>query len=468
MISVTVTDFLDWREQARRLLEANREPNTIIWNDINSAQKNLFNTTESLKPNLELKPQFLIPKPFLNLAATISYHRNPDKWGKLYQALWRLTHGERNLLAISSDPLVHTLFIMEKAIRREAHKMKAFIRFCKFKDEDGSEYYLAWYKPEHLVLRMIAPFFMRRFSVMRWTIITPDETVHWDGEKLKYSEGKYLSQNPTDELEHLWQTYYKAIFNPARIKLKAMKKEMPMRYWHNLPETQMIPSLLIDATQRVAEMLQHQEGFKDSAANYLPPIIGSLENLKKHAKNCQGCPLHVSAKQTVFGSGNLNSKLMLVGEQPGNEEDLQGLPFIGPAGQVLRTVLKELSINVEEIYLTNAVKHFKFYKNLPHRTHRSPNIREINACKPWLISEIELIKPKVILCLGLSAAKSLINPAFRIKQERGKFKKKANFIIGATFHPSAILRADNEIRRAMLNYFKQDIEQAYHLSNSLD
>ncbi|MBA4696125.1 MAG: UdgX family uracil-DNA binding protein [Legionella sp.] len=466
MISVNVKDFPNWRQQARTLLTQDIEPTLIIWNDINSDQHNFFDNLSSLKLNSESKQQFLIPQEFLALAETIAYHRGDDKWNKLYQALWRLTHGERHLLAISSDPLMYDLLIMQKAVHRDAHKMKAFIRFCKFQETDGGEYYLAWYKPEHLVLRMIAPFFMRRFSVMRWTIITPDETVHWDGEKLIYSEGRYLSENPTDELEHLWQTYYKAIFNPARIKIKAMKKEMPMRYWHNLPETKMISSLLMDAPQRVAEMMRHQEGFNNSAEKFLPARIDSFENLKNFAKNCQGCPLHVSATQTVFGMGNSNARLMLVGEQPGNEEDLQGLPFIGPAGQVLREVFHELSINIEEIYLTNAVKHFKFYKHLTHRTHRSPNIREINACKPWVASEIELVKPSVILCLGLTAAKALINPSFRIKHERGNFKKHLNYIIGATFHPSAILRANNEVREMMLKSFKKDLQKAHYLANS--
>ena len=464
MISVIVENFSDWRIQARQLLEKNLEPAEIIWSDSSSKQPNLFDDDEPVVVNGDLNNKFLIPKLFLQVATMVSYHRDHAKWDKLYTLLWRITHGERNLLAISSEPLVHDLLIMQKAVSREAHKMKAFVRFCKFNEKDGSEYYLAWYKPEHLVLRLVAPFFQRRFAVMRWTVMTPEETVHWDGNELNYSEGKNLVDNPTDDLEHLWQTYYKAIFNPARIKIKAMKKEMPTRYWHNLPETKMIPSLLKEAPQRLAEMMRHQDGFKNAVADYFPETVDSLVTLKEYAKNCRGCPLYANATQTVFGSGNPHAKLILVGEQPGDQEDLKGLPFIGPAGQVLINILQLLGIKLEDIYLTNAVKHFKFRENNGHRTHRSPDIREIDACKPWVLSEIRLIKPKVVLCLGLSAAKSLINPSFRIKHERGQFKTHENYLMGATFHPSAILRANNELKESMLANFKEDIERAYSLS----
>lgn len=465
MINIKIESFSDWRNKARHLLGNEIEPSTIIWSDTETEQFSLFDESTDFKMDEEQIQQFLIPKQFLSLAKIISHYRDINKWHKLYQLLWRLTHGERNLLAITSDPLIHELMLMQKAIRREAHKMKAFVRFCKFEEEDGTEQYLAWYKPEHLVLRIVAPFFQRRFAVMRWTVITPDETVHWDGEKLHYSEGKLVTTNPTDELEHLWQTYYRAIFNPARIKIKAMKKEMPTRYWHNLPETQMIPSLLAEAPQRLAEMMSHQEGFKNSAADFLPNERHSLSELKMAAKTCQGCPLHHEATQTVFGSGNPQAKLVLVGEQPGDLEDRQGKPFVGPAGKILTNVLHTLGIELEEIYITNAVKHFKFFKKLDQRMHRSPDIREINACKPWVLAELELIKPQVVLCLGLSAAKSLINPAFRIKQERGEFRANENYLIGATFHPSAVLRAANDaVQEQIIEDLRRDIERAYCLA----
>lgn len=161
----------------------------------------------------------------------------------------------------------------------------------------------------------------------------------------------------------------------------------------------------------------------------------------------------------------MEAQLILVGEQPGDKEDLAGEPFVGPAGQLLNEVLERLAIKREDIYLTNAVKHFKYTLNGTTRIHKSPSIQEINACKPWLLTEIEFIKPKVVLCLGLTAAKSLINPAFRIKQERGQLKKGADFFIGATYHPSALLRAPSlQARETLINDFEQDLKNAYLLS----
>ena len=467
MISVDVSTFADWRVKARQLINQNIAPSLILWSNTNSSQSTLFQ--EECLPNVFAPAQqFFIPKPFLPLAQEVAYHRNEAKWDKLYALLWRLTHGEKHLLSISSDELMHELLMMQKSISRDAHKMKAFVRFCKFHTEDDEEHYLAWYKPDHLIVRKVAPFFQRRFEVMKWTIVTPDETVHWNGDALTFSAGKNMPHNPIDELEYLWQTYYKAIFNPARVKIKAMKSEMPVKYWHNLPETRIIPELLKEAPQRVAEMLRHQDGFNSSASDYLPTVIDSLNDLKVKAIQCKGCPLSHNATQTVFGQGNKNAKLILVGEQPGEQEDKQGIPFVGPAGQLLRTVLAELSINPEDIYLTNAVKHFKFKLQEGRKIHLSPSIKELIACKPWLLAEINFIKPAVVLCLGLTAAKSLINPAFRIHHERGQFQEKEHYTIAASFHPSAILRATGDKQKIMLANLKNDIIKAYILSNKTE
>lgn len=466
--TIIVKNFSEWRNRARQLLLTDCDPSLVLWEDSISSQSSLFKECDALPQAPSQTAPILISQRFLSLAHTISYHRNVSKWDKLYQLLWRMTHGEPHLLKVSSDKLVHDVYLMQKAISRDAHKMKAFVRFCKFNEADGSDYYLAWYKPDHLIVRLVAPFFQRRFEVMHWTIVTPDETVNWNGQRLEFSAGKNLVANPYDELEHLWQTYYKAIFNPARIKINAMKKEMPVRYWHNLPETQMIPGLLAEAPQRVEQMMRHQEGLKTSAKNYLPTVYNSIAELKAQASHCKGCPLYQEATQTVFGHGNSQAKLLLVGEQPGDQEDLNGMPFVGPAGQVLRDALSHLQIDLDAIYMTNAVKHFKFTLKNRYRLHASPGIREINACKPWLLAEIEIIKPKVILCLGLSAAKSLINPAFRIKQERGVFKQIDNCLVGATYHPSAILRAVTpELRDSMYKDLIADIKKAFELSHSI-
>lgn len=471
MISVQVTHFDEWRTTARALLTQQVAPELVHWQDALYHQGELFSNDNAFSmpdSGSQSAASFNVSRDFLTLARVVSCYRSLTRWGLLYSLLWRITHGEPHLLKVSSDPLVHQLFALFKAVKRDAHKMKAFVRFCKLEDTEDTTQYLAWYKPDHLIVRLVAPFFQRRFEVMNWTIVTPDETVHWNGETLQFSAGQVLTTNPTDELQTLWQTYYRSIFNPARIKLSAMKREMPVRFWHNLPETEVMNTLLQEAPQRVQTMIDTQEGLSSSAADFLPQDRTSLPSLAAKAEQCQGCPLYRKATQTVFGQGNPNAPLMLVGEQPGDQEDLAGKPFVGPAGRLLRTLLEQLGIDEQAIYFTNAVKHFKYTLTHQHRLHRAPSIREINACKPWLQAEVALVKPQVILCLGLSAAKALINPAFHIKKERGQLVRQHTYLIGASYHPSAILRAPNPTVKAELTAcLQKDLITAYQQINRL-
>ena len=203
---------------------------------------------------------------------------------------------------------------------------------------------------------------------------------------------------------------------------------------------------------------------KNSAAEYIPNTA-SLDKLKKAARLCHGCHLYKQATQTVFGAGNKQASLMLVGEQPGNKEDLMGKPFVGPAGRLLHKTLTELEIDEDLIYFTNSIKHFKFEMKGKIRQHRSPVTYEINACKPWLLAELKIIRPRVILCLGATSAKELIDPHFHLQKSRGILTHKPHYRVIATYHPSAILRAklfNND--KTLLTYFKQDLQLAYQES----
>jgi probable DNA metabolism protein len=458
MFTETILNFVDWRSKARQFILQDILPEKIIWQGTQHAQHNLLS---GLDVALHDKPtrQIIIPKEFLALAEAVACHVNPKKWDMLYQALWRLTHSEKFLLQITSDPLVHALNLMQKAVRRDSHKMKAFVRFRCLK-QDGDEFYIAWYKPDHNIARRVAPFFKRRFSVMKWTIMTPDETVSWDGEELAFSPGiSSNASNIEDQIEELWLTYYSAIFNPARIKIKAMKNEMPVRFWHGLPEAAIIPKILNDAPARVEKMMIEQEGIMTSAADFLPERM-SLAALSEAAAKCEGCPLFKCARQTVFGKGSETARLVIVGEQPGLEEDINGVPFVGPAGKVLRKALAAAEIRDEDIYVTNAVKHFKHEMVRGRQIHRSPTPHEVAACKPWVRSEIEVIQPQLVLCLGVTAAKALIKPGFAMKKDHGKWEviDGGGFRIGATYHPSALLRAPTvEMREGLVKMFEQDL-----------
>ena len=179
---------------------------------------------------------------------------------------------------------------------------------------------------------------------------------------------------------------------------------------------------------------------QSSAADFLP-AKQTLENLRVAARSCQGCDLYKNATQTVFGEGPKNAAVMLVGEQPGDMEDRQGHPFVGPAGRLLDKALNEAGIPREEVYITNAVKHFKWIQRGKRRLHQKPVIRQVVACKPWLEAEIEAVHPKVVVCLGATAAQSLAGRIVRILQERGKFLEEDSVpAIFITIHPSSIYR----------------------------
>jgi DNA polymerase len=196
-------------------------------------------------------------------------------------------------------------------------------------------------------------------------------------------------------------------------------------------------------------------------AQALVPIGRTVEELREEAKGCRGCDLWRRATQTVFGEGAARPKIMLVGEQPGNQEDQEGKPFVGPAGKLLDSALEEAGIDRGKIYVTNAVKHFKWEPRGKRRIHKKPSLAEINACHPWLDAEIAVLKPQVIVCLGATAAQALLGRAFRVTQQRGELMKSTLApLVMATVHPSSILRApDEETRHSEMQRFIQDLKQ---------
>lgn len=197
------------------------------------------------------------------------------------------------------------------------------------------------------------------------------------------------------------------------------------------------------------------------------PRQRNLSALRDAAAKCRGCDLYKRATQTVFGDGPRRAEIMLVGEIPGDEEDRQGLPFVGPAGRLLRDAMSEAGIDVDDVYLTNAVKHFRWIPRGKRRLHQKPSVRQVNACKPWLEAEMEVVDPQVLVCLGATAARSLLGSEFRVTKKRGIFVQVTPTIAAlATYHPSAILRAPNvEDRRHMRGDFVDDLRRvAEHVS----
>ena len=475
MRSLTIKHFEHWRTEARRLILSDVRPESIQLIE-NDGQRSLFGDAEdvgeaSSEKNEKATKPFSVSKAFMTLAQTVSYHRNKNRWDLLYRTLWRLTHDQPRLLEVTTDDDVYQLTIMEKQVRRDAHKMKAFVRFRRI-ESDGVEHFIAWHRPDHRIVGKVAPFFARRFNGMNWTILTPQESAVWNQQELVFGAGVPRNAAPqSDELEELWKTYYRSIFNPARVKVKMMKSEMPVRYWDTMPEAEIIADLLHEAPQRVETMIEQHEGFDKTAADFF--TIGdagnlTLETLNQRASACQACDLYKDATQTVVGVGPVSAKIVLLGEQPGDREDLSGKPFVGPAGQVLNEALLAAGIDRDAVYITNVVKHFKHTTTDSagggkQRLHKKPNAREVRCCRPWFDAEWSLLtEAEVLVCLGATAATAIIGPGFKVSKQRGNsFGSDYCDRTIATWHPSAILRTQNgETRKEKVAQLVADLKLA--------
>ncbi len=460
---VAAANFQQWRDEARRLFTAQVPPDQVNWSSA-TQHPTLFGSAST--KDAQTRPDastaaFTVPSRFIALARHVACHRDDVRWGLLYRTLWRLKHGEPNLLELATDENVYRLIRMEKAVTRDMHKMKAFVRFRKATVGE-KEVFIAWHRPDHRIVRMTAPFFARRFSSMNWSILTPDESVSWDQQQLHFGPASDAGDAPdSDALEQLWRTYYASIFNPARLKVAAMKREMPTRHWPTLPETDLIPELLQQARARVGQMMTSHSDSEKSAAAFVP-VRGDLHALAKAAGTCLGCDLHRDATQTVFGEGPRHAKMVLVGEQPGDREDVEGHPFVGPAGNLLNEALTAIGVHRDSIYITNVVKHFKFTMRGKRRLHQKPAVSEITACRPWLEAELDLIKPSVLVCLGATAAQAIMGRDFRITQRRGEtIETDWCPRTLATWHPAAILRMADPVRRDQMKaQLISDLRQA--------
>ncbi|HEY0822937.1 MAG TPA: UdgX family uracil-DNA binding protein [Ramlibacter sp.] len=462
-------DLDAWRTQARAALQAGAEPAQIDWSD-DAAPSLLAPTPVTALPQVRDAPA--VPAEFLASAARVLAHRDPHRHALLYRLLWRLANGEPRLLGNALDADVHRVRELEKAVRRDVHKMKAFVRFRAVPGEH--EAYIAWFEPEHHIVDLAAPFFMRRFAGMRWAILTPYRRAIWDGESLQFGGGARPDEAPADDAhEALWQAYYAHIFNPARLNTRMMRQEMPVKYWRHLPEVHRLPTLVREAGQRVREMAERdaqptrKPAMVARAAKQVAALEGegdSLAALKAQLPECRACPLWQPATQPVAGEGPADARVMVVGEQPGDQEDLQGHPFVGPAGKLLSRALEAAGIPREQTFVSNAVKHFKFELRGKRRIHKSPTQREIAACQHWLEDEIALVRPGALVALGASAARSLLGRAAPVNANRGQWLPRPDGLeVLVTLHPSALLRVDPEDREAAFEAFVLDLRQARRL-----
>ncbi len=296
------SDFIDWQPVARYLITHEIPPEQVNWN-AQPAQDLFAAHDDTLSPHhlpaSAKKPALKVSRRFIDLARMVASHSNPERFDLLYHLLWRSLHGERKLLNDPLDPQLHRAQRLAKEVSRDRHKMRAFVRFREVhlrdvrdvaqakghhEAADGSiiaadtasntsvstairqeqGLFVAWFEPQHYILRLNADFFCRRFHNMDWSIVSPYQSIHWQQKRLFIGAGADPSQVPQDDaLEDYWRCYYANIFNPARLKVDAMCREMPKKYWHNLPEASLIPTLINSAHQRTQTMLDtpaHNQG----------------------------------------------------------------------------------------------------------------------------------------------------------------------------------------------------------------
>ena len=456
-------DFYRWRDCARQLVQCEVPPDRVTWLEPGSTGS-LFAQDEGALP---VPATGVSPvrsnKRFIGLAKNAALHSDPERFALLYRLLWRLQAKPR-LLEDKADADVRRIEELDKVVRRDSHKMHAFVRFrllenaagenaaAENADGAGGEHYVAWFEPDHHIVRANAGFFVRRFANMHWSILTPRLSLHWDTKTMREGPPAQKSDAPQgDPAEDLWRTYYASTFNPARLKIGAMLKEMPRRYWKNMPETALIPQLVAGAQAREAQMVE-------AGAMEFEQRPETLAAIARAVEACRKCPIGELDNHAVMGEGPRDAVFMIVGEQPGDQEDIARRPFVGPAGQVLDAHLERAGIDRSAAYVTNAVKHFKFVERGKRRLHQSPTAKEIDMCRWWQEAERAIVRPKLVLALGASAARGILGKTVSITKARGvPMPLGDGSELWITAHPSYLLRLDGPAREEQEALFARDL-----------
>lgn len=451
------TDFDGWRRAARALALNDISPAEVTWTVGGSEAV----ATEPLDTSADT---FSVAAKFVERAQAAILHRDVNRFDLLYRLLWRL-RSHHDLLNVADDPEVARVTEMAKAVHRDQQRMQTLVRFREVGREQKS-HFVAWFEPEHHIVAATAPFFASRYADMPWSILTPDVCAHWDGHAVAITAGIARAETPAeDRLEEIWRRYCAPIFDPTRVRLKTME-DMPTRSWRNLHDSSIIKPLIADAEYwtgtRIAGAASTPQRSEASMKRKPATSTDTIATLREEAASCRACPLWKNATQTVFGEGPQDASIVLVGEQPGDKEDLAGLPFVGPAGQMLDRALEEAGINRSKVYITNAVKHFKFVPRGKIRLHQKPSTPEIKACRPWYERELAVIRPGLVVAMGATAAQCVLGKITPINKNRGRLiDLDDNTKALVTVHPSYLLRLpDEEAKAREYQRFVDDLKLA--------
>jgi probable DNA metabolism protein len=426
------TDWQGWRSAARPLVLAGVPPEDVQW----SVRTHPDDAGHDLP---EATGSFNVPRALVAIAALAFQARDPERFSLLYRLVWRANAGEK-LLDQKDDPELRRVQDLAFAVRAEAHRMRTLLRFMAV--EDGR--YLGWYAPAHYVLEANALLLARRFPDLACSIITPDGSAHWQDGVPRFGAG--LAHVADDAaLAEWWHAHHATLLREAR------------------PDTS-IPE---------AESLD--EAPRPPGRPSLGPVVlplhpdRQLVEAAHEAGDCRRCHLHEPATQTVFGEGPADAPVMFIGEQPGDQEDTIGRPFVGPAGQIMDRAMEEAGIDRRTIYITNAVKHFKFTPRGKRRIHQTPEAPEIQACRFWLDVERVQLRPKLLVLMGGTAARAVMGRQVTITRERGRpIRLEDGQAAFVTVHPSFLLRVPDEDAKAReYRAFVRDLEAVRKLMETM-
>ncbi|WP_256077973.1 UdgX family uracil-DNA binding protein [Massilia sp. YIM B04103] len=473
---VLARDFAEWREAARRLIARRVPPESIQWmqhaGDADLLGDVLADAAAANDAGTESAPHaaqaLRIPRALMEMLECAACFRVADRWAFLYRVLWRWQYGEQEVLSMADDDGAR-LQAMAKDVRREEHDMHAYLRFRERPEDKGAPRFVAWFEPAHDVLPQVAQHFVRRMGRISWMIATPDATVLWDGAQLHHAAA--LLRGPADiedEGEALWLTYYRSIFNPARLNADLMHSHITSRFWKHLPEAAVVPEMVAQAAAGARSTGQSQAVGRRSGTT-IPVSAEQAQPEREQPRTldeCRRCELWQNATQAVAGQGPRHAKIMLVGEQPGDQEDLAGKPFVGPAGELLERAMEQAGMDRGQVYITNAVKHFKWELRGKRRLHKTPAQREVLACHYWLEEELSQIGPGVVVALGSTALKSVLQDGrVNLKDYIDEPVQHEGRWIVATYHPAYVLRVpDAQARQDALAAIVAALRTAWRLA----
>jgi uracil-DNA glycosylase len=416
VVLASETDWEGWRHAARALALAGVEPDDVQWS-VRSHDK----SAEALP---ETSGSFSVSRGLIALAVLAIQARDPERFDLLYRLVWRANSGERNPKK-PDDAELQRAQELAFAVRAEAHRMRTLLRYLPVRENNRTRY-VGWYEPAHYVLEANAQRIARQFPDLAFSILTPDGAAHWDGEELRFPSGVSPDAMPDDAaLLAWWETHPADLLHAARVGTA-------------IPE---------------AEALDEAPRSPDRPP--LGPVVlpvhadEPLSEAVREALHCRRCPLFGPATQTVFGEGPAGAEVIFVGEQPGDQEDLIGRPFVGPAGQIMDRAMEEAGIDRRTVYITNAVKHFKFEPRGKRRIHKTPETPEIQACRFWLDVELVRLRPRLVVAMGGTAARAVLGRAVTISRERGRpIRSPDGQTAFVTVHPSFLLRVPDEDAKA--------------------